>query len=103
VNDAYTVTAAAFAPAVSIIAFQNSMTVGTVSGRVMRWNSNVSLQTMSHVSNERIYGTLYGKVLTKYDQPFPAGLDPASFSQPASLKTHYPELVNPKRDSGAKL
>ena len=58
---------------------------------------------MSHVSDEKIYGTLYGKSLTKYDQPFPAGIDPAEISRPVSLKTNYPDLIEPNKEGKAKL
>jgi hypothetical protein len=94
----YTITAAAFAPAVSIIAFQNTLTVGTESGIVMRWNSNVAMQSLSHNSKDKIYGTLYGKSLTQYDQPFPDGVDPALISKPPNMAKYYPEIqANPNR------
>jgi len=38
----------------------------------MKWNSNVSLTTMEHEPKGKIYGTLYGKVITEDDIPFPA-------------------------------
>jgi len=38
----------------------------------MKWNSNVSLKTMEHEPNEKIYGTLYGKVIVQQDIPFPS-------------------------------
>lgn len=41
----------------------------------MKWNANVSLKTMAHEPNEKIFGTLYGKVVTEHDLPFPEGVD----------------------------
>jgi len=71
----YQISAATFNPSVSVIAFQNSITVGTHAGLLMKWNSNVSLTTMEHEPKGKIYGTLYGKVITKEDIPFPSGQD----------------------------
>ena len=51
----------------------------------MRWNSNVAMQTLDHNSQDKIYGTLYGKTLTEYDQPFPDGVNPALISKPPDV------------------
>ena len=73
VSQLYQISSAAFNPSVSVVAFQNSVSVGTQCGLVMKWNSNVSLETMEHEPGEKIYGTLYGKVITERDIPFPNG------------------------------
>jgi hypothetical protein len=49
--------------------------MGTQGGLVMKWNANVSLKTMMHEPNEKIFGTLYGKVVTEHDLPLPEGID----------------------------
>lgn len=44
----YQIRSATFHPSLSAIAFQSSITVGSESGLVMKWNSNVSMATMEH-------------------------------------------------------
>ena len=65
----YQLTSATFHPAASIIAFQNSILVGSQCGRVLKFNSNIALDTYTHNDKDKVYGTLYGKILTEYDQP----------------------------------
>lgn len=43
------------------------------------------MQTLDHNSQDKIYGTLYGKTLTEYDQPFPDGVNPALISKPPDV------------------
>lgn len=35
--------------------------MGTSSGRILKFNSNISMDTMDHVPNAKVYGILYGK------------------------------------------
>ena len=90
VSQLYQISSAAFHPAVSVIAFQNSVSVGTQCGLVMKWNSNLSLQTMEHEPNEKIYGTLYGKVITERDIPFPDGQDMRLMSKAPGIEGRHP-------------
>lgn len=77
ISKQYQISAAAFNPSISIIAFQNSLTAATTSGLILKWNSNISTSTMRHRSdpNSKLYGVFYGKVITEEDVPFPSGQD----------------------------
>lgn len=97
-SDTYKICAAAFHPSISIIAFQNSLVIASASGMIMKWNSNISTQTMRHKSEagSKLYGVFYGKVITDYDIPFPAGHDDpesiANLTKPAQIEKRYPEI-----------
>ena len=67
----FQITSASLHPSASIIAFQNSITLGTQNGTVMKWNSNIDLQSMSHILSLKQYGTLYGKGIVDFEPEFP--------------------------------
>lgn len=55
------ITAGTFNPSASAIAFQNSISLGTQSGQIMKWNSNVSLKNSNrHDLDQKLFGVLYG-------------------------------------------
>lgn len=96
ISKEYKISAAAFNPSISIIAFQNSLIAATASGLILKWNSNISTQTMRHKSNanSKLYGVFYGRVITDYDVPFPSGQDDAdsiaNLTKPAQIERYYP-------------
>ena len=65
----------------------------------MKWNSNVSLKNMVHEPHEKIYGQLYGKILTSHDIPFPDNQDLGLISKATAIEKHYPELMSPSKDA----
>lgn len=63
----------------------------------MKWNSNVSSRTMNHDPKQKIFGTLYGKVVAEDDIAFPEGTDINQLSSATQIEKHYPDLVNPSK------
>jgi len=69
-SQAFEVSSATFNPGTSVIAFQNSLSIGSTGGMIMKWNSNVNLKTMAHDPHKKVFGTLYGKVISEYEVSF---------------------------------
>ena len=63
----------------------------------MKWNSNVSLKTLQHDPENKLFGNLYGKVMVKNDIAFPKDTDLKTLSEATKIEKHYPDLINPNK------
>lgn len=69
----------------------------------MKWNSNVSLKTMEHDPDNKLFGNLYGKVMVNKDIPFPEDSDLKHLSEATKIEKHYPDLINPNLSQTQEL